>query len=82
MRHSRWTVTMSRRPHLFLSLALLAACEGGGSDIGPEIPELSDVDYRVLVLDDQGRSVTRSQVVPQISLRPESPPPVISLPTE
>ncbi len=42
-------------------LALLS-CEGGGSDIGPTIPEIPNEDYRVLVLDDAGRFVTNAAV--------------------
>jgi hypothetical protein len=50
------------RPLCWLLLLATLACEGGGSDIGPSIAEIGDVDYRVLVQDDLGRPVVNAAV--------------------
>ncbi len=42
--------------------ALLAACEGSGSDIGPRLPPLPDASCKVLLLDDSNRGVVSASV--------------------
>ena len=50
--------------------ALLAACEGDGSDVGLQFDRLPEAYGRVLVLDDQGRGVTGAVVeAPALGLR-------------
>ena len=44
------------------AVLLWCSCEGSGSDIGPSIPQIPSADYRVVVLDDQGRTVTAALV--------------------
>lgn len=53
---------MAWRSCIALLALLLGACQGDGSDIGPEIAELSTIDYRVLVRDDLGRPVVNARV--------------------
>lgn len=57
-------VQMKRAAATSLVLLLtVSACEGSGSDIGPDIePPLPNSDYRVLVHDDQGRGVSAALV--------------------
>jgi hypothetical protein len=44
------------------SLALLASCEGDGSDIGPRLERLPDASSKVLLMDDQNRGVVSATV--------------------
>lgn len=43
-------------------VGLLAACKGGGSDIGPKLQPYPGADYAVVVQDDQGRPVAAAKV--------------------
>lgn len=54
---ARWWL-LSLVPWLFLG----AACEGSGSDIGPEIEEFEPGQYRVLVQNDQRQAITGARV--------------------
>lgn len=48
---------MNRRSGWVVAFALVAACAGEGSDIGPVLPRLPSASCKVVVLDDQGRGV-------------------------
>lgn len=43
-------------------LLLLAACQGGGSDIGPRLQPLPEAKFKLQVLDEQGRGVAGAKV--------------------
>ena len=53
---------MRRTEGLPVLALLLAACEGGGSDIGPRLPPLPDASSKVVVLDDERRGVVGAVV--------------------
>ena len=45
------------------AVLLLAACQGGGSDIGPRLEPLPAAKFKLQVLDDQGRGVAGAGIV-------------------
>ncbi|MFT7534557.1 MAG: hypothetical protein ACI85K_000504 [Hyphomicrobiaceae bacterium] len=45
-----------------LIVLLTAACNGGGSDIGPRLPRISDTSEKVQLFDDQNRGVVSGRV--------------------
>lgn len=47
---------------LLLAGLVLAACQGGGSDVGPTLPLLPGPSAKVLVLDDAGNGVSAARV--------------------